>query len=342
MLAHAEEDRRAGQEGRDDPLLGHGGEAFLVGAVEVIGRDGAQLGGEHGPAGVAQLVGVQLGPEVLALGGAQDLGRLLGGEDPLLAEHVAEARQATDGDAGDGLGAEPLDVGVGVLALGHRVGPHEGRHHVDGLVAVELVEHLELLELGVEVEAVAALGFNGGRAVGEHGRKVTLGLAVEGVEGGLAGLLDRRVDAAARRHDLGVGGAPGAQFELALAAAAEDQVGVRVDQTGGDDAAAGVHLGGVRVDRATGHDLVGGADGDDLAVGDRNRPVGDDREVALLVAAARAAAARDGDQLGRVADDQVRVEGGSVSHLRPPAWAGARPWPRRRRSLRDSPHPHGG
>ena len=89
-----------------------------------------------------------------------------------------------------------------------------------------------------EVEAVAGLRLDRGHAVAEH--LVEPAPAVARRASSLVGRArrgDRRQDPAAGGEDLEVAGAALAEDELALARAGEQQVGVRVDEPGRDDAA---------------------------------------------------------------------------------------------------------
>jgi hypothetical protein len=81
--------------------------------------------------------------------------RLLGAEHPLLAEDVAEARQARLGRRRHDLLAHQVDVpaAIGAVLGRHLVGGEQGRHQVDRVAAPAAAIARELLELAVRSTA---------------------------------------------------------------------------------------------------------------------------------------------------------------------------------------------
>ena len=182
------------------------------------------------------LVGVDLGDKAPFLSRLQDDLGLRGGEDPRLAEHVAELGQTGLRYGGDSLLAQQADIGLPVFLIlrGHGMGPQKGGNDVHGMVFAQTADDPELFELVVHIEAVAALGFHGGDAQGEHLVQGFFGLVVELVLGGLTGGVHRGEDAAAHGQDVQIGSAVELQPQLVLPPAPEDEMGVGVHQAGRD------------------------------------------------------------------------------------------------------------
>src|SRR6476660_189213 len=90
------------------------------------------------------------------------------------------------------------------------------------------------------VEAVAGLGFDGGGAGAEHPVAMATGGNEEVIFAGGAGEGDGAQDASTGGGDLLVGGSGDALLEFGSAVAGEDEVGVGVDEAGGDAAVVGV------------------------------------------------------------------------------------------------------
>ena len=132
-LAHrreavAQEERHAGKRDGHGARRGEGGNAGLRDVQQVRGRGRPQLGGQLGAAQVAQLVRVQVNPPAEPAGVGEQTARLLGGEDPLLAEHVDALGEAGGGDGRVDLLHHQPDVALGIVPpLGrHLVGRHGG------------------------------------------------------------------------------------------------------------------------------------------------------------------------------------------------------------------------
>ncbi len=167
-----------GQQRRDDGVTrlgrgGHRGDPRLRRRGEVVGRGGAELGGQLRAAGRCQLVGVQPRLQPERRGGLEDAPRLVGGEDAGLAEDVGEARPAVGGDPGELLVDERADERLGAVRSRAElrrdgVGAEPGRHDVHRALAAEAVGDVEQPELRLEVQAVARLRLDGGDPVAEH------------------------------------------------------------------------------------------------------------------------------------------------------------------------------
>src|SRR5690606_28129466 len=141
----------------------------------------------------------------------------------------------------------------------------------DAGLAAEAAGDAHHLQLAFGVEAVAGLDLDGGDAGGLEPGEAGQGEGVEVILRGGAGGGDGRDDAAAGAGDVLIGGAAEPLFELAGAVAAEDEMGVAVDQAGGDPAA----VEAVGFHRLVHRQVGAGAGPDDAAIGDQQGPVVD-------------------------------------------------------------------
>ena len=146
---------------------------------------------------------------------------------------------------------------------------------------------LQHAELGFRLQAVAGLGFGGGGAVGEHALQARAGFVHQRFERSQARLPDGGEDPAAGGQDFQVFGPGHLHFELGGTVPGPDDVGVRVDEAGQDDAAGGVQAGFVGIGS---QQLCGWPDGQDGLIPDQDGPVFEDAQVAEGVPALRAAA----------------------------------------------------
>ena len=121
---------------------------------------------------------------------------------------------------------------------GVRAEKGEGDIH-RGLV-VERQQGFEQTQFRCGLQAVAGLGFDGGRAVGEHAQKARAGLGDERLDAGGARGADGGDDSAAGCQDVEVLGTFEPHLVFLGPVAAPDDVRVRVDETGHDHAAGGV------------------------------------------------------------------------------------------------------
>ena len=135
----------------------------------------------------------------------------------------------------------------------------EGGGELDRLLSVQPADDPQLTQLGLAVEAVAALGLRGGHAEAQHLIQRRAGLVAELVLGGGAGGAHGGEDAAAAREDFEIAHAVELQAQLVLPPAAENQVRVRVDQPGRDEFS-------LRVEDAVGFGRGTDSDGGDVSV----------------------------------------------------------------------------
>ena len=176
---------------------------------------------------------------------------------------------------------EKLDVFFPPVAVFRRdvVGAHEGWDDVHGVEGGEVAQDLELFDLVLEVEAVAALGLDGRRARQEHPVEAAEAKGEEVVQAGRARRLDRRLNAHAPFGQLPVGQTLDPQTEFPGPVPGEGEMGVGVDETGQGDQAPSVDRDGTRLGRDLGQEFVFGPDEDDDAFRRCDPAVLDDAEV---------------------------------------------------------------
>src|ERR1700693_4858013 len=106
------------------------------------------------------------------------------------------------------------------------------------LIAVQFALEGEDSELAGDVQAVAALGFDGGGAIGGEFFKEGESALFQGIVGGGAHPFYGVEDASAFAGNFFVTSALNLEFVFFSAAGSVDQVSMRVDEAGKDDAAA--------------------------------------------------------------------------------------------------------
>jgi hypothetical protein len=255
--AGAQQEARARQQDRHGTGRRQRLRLLLTAEQQVVGGDAAELGGQHGPAGGAELVGVELEPEAVAAARLQHAAGLLHRQRAPVAEGVHEAGQRRAHRQHLALQQRQVGVPVGGELGRDQVGAEEGRDHLDREPRGQRGEHLQRAALVVDGEAVPGLGLQRGRAVpGGLDQPPGGGGLQLGVAGG-PGLADRAVDAAPGGQRLLVADPAQAGGELLGAVAGEHQVGVRVDEPGQDGMSTHVQPGGVRGDLQVGQAALG-------------------------------------------------------------------------------------
>jgi hypothetical protein len=222
---------------------------------------------------------------------------LLGGDLP---------QQVFGGDDVDEL------VGAGLRIPRERVGPEVGRYQLNRLEAGQGADGAQLLELVLRRQAVAALALDRGDAEGQHALEARQVLVNKLLFGGGADGLGGDADSAAGLHDGEVGFAGQTSGELSAAVTGPGDVGVRVDEAGDDETAAGRPGAGGRVGGCVG----GRAEpGDAAGVNEQGR----------VVDGGDLPHARPGERAGRDAQQRADVgdqEGGPIGRA---AWHGSSP-----------------
>ena len=213
---------------------------------------------------------------------------------------------------GEHLGDRPVDVGIGIPLLGwNGVRAQPGRH------ATRRRDRVELRELRIAIEAVAALPLERRRPVPEHRVPVPDDDLAQGSSPCRAGRPRRREDAAAGRQELLVGRADGAESELLDAVARERRMRVAVDEAGNRRQARAVEL--LDVGAVHGREVAHRTHCSDRAVRvDEHVATLDDLDLAERRAPQRTFLSTMGDDLREVADQQPghSIDGRSSAVLR--------------------------
>lgn len=271
---------------------GQGLHAGVVQVLQMVAAQALVAAGQGGAAAVAQLLGMQLDRQAQGAGAAEQAVDLRGAEGDVLAEAVHRVHQALGLPAGQPV-AQGLDVVVGPTGELRRqgVGTQGGGAHRHRQPLAHGPRHPQAAGLVGLAQAVAGLDLHRGHAFAQQHPGTAQRGVQQGRIAGVAGGLHGRADAAAGAGNLLVAGTLQAQLEFACPVAAIDQVGVAVDQAGGDDAAAPVVLG---VHRQAGRQRGGRAHpGDALAFGD-DGAVGDPAPGAVGAQGGQVGAAPEG------------------------------------------------
>ena len=268
----------------------------VAGCLEMVDRSGSELDRERDRPRLRELVTVEPEREPGLGAGEQVAPRLIHIESAALEEHVGRLRNARS--AGQDVGQREGEVGVGAVELRrHRVRAEPCRY-------AACVPHCpQAGKLGLTVEAVARLRLERRRPLRAHPGAVTLH------SGPQAGLVersrrsDRRQDAAARRMQLLVARASGAESELLDPVAAEAGVGVAVDQPGQRAAAPSVDLDEVALEWLQ---VAHAADGRDRVAVDEHVRLLQQLDLSERASAQWRCPAGRADELREIADEQPR------------------------------------
>ncbi|OPZ64588.1 MAG: hypothetical protein BWY83_03161 [bacterium ADurb.Bin478] len=176
-----------------------------------------------------ELIGVQAQFQSTAPGLAKDLFCLLESEIALLAKHIAELRQA--GDA-----RQQRDHFIRILHRGftgwNRMGAQIGRHQLNGLHAIEIVNDLQQFDLLFLIQSIAALDLHGRGAMPQSQGQIAGTDLHQLLPAGLTRGGDCAENAAALSGRLLIAQAGIAQGKLLFPGAGENQMGVAVHQSG--------------------------------------------------------------------------------------------------------------
>ena len=172
------------------------------------------------------------------------------------------------------------------------------------MFGARLVEQRQLAQLLGDGEAVARLGLERRDAPLQNASVRRREAIAQRVVVGSARGDDAGPDASAAGGDLREGGAGQPLGVLVVALAAEQRVGVALDEAGEHRPAAGVDGDHVGITPLRPH-CVGTADRDDHTIADRDRAVGDEIELALRRPTTRRAAIADERDLGGVENVEV-------------------------------------
>ena len=238
-LRLAQEIEGAGEKHGDGPCFRERCDAVLVEIFEVVGRQRAVARRQPGAAEIGKLLGVKLHRKPMRLRRVEYPGHLLRRKGDPLAESIDGISEPAPGDGRKLLAADGVDVAVGVTGIfrRHRMGAEEGGFHCHRPLRAKPPRRRQHAGFGFRIEAIARLDLDGRDAFGDH--------RVEAFAGGVE---ERGVIGGARRRDSGENAAAGAgdllvacpgdaHLEFLRAIAAEDEMGVAVDEPGRDPAA---------------------------------------------------------------------------------------------------------
>jgi hypothetical protein len=118
-------------------------------------------------AGVRELFSVNARDQAARAPGGQNPPRLRDGEGSLVAVNIAKLREARGRHRRNPSLDQKINVGVRAPAkfARHHVRPQKRRAQINGMFLMQLVQNFEDLQLVLPIEAVAALGFDGGGSV---------------------------------------------------------------------------------------------------------------------------------------------------------------------------------
>ena len=240
-----------------------------------------------------------------ARAGVENARGFLRREDAGLTEHVAPLGESLGRDRRDHAVDDQRDVVLspGTVLDRHLVRAEERRDDVDRLRRADPPDGPQQLQLGLEIQSVAALDLAGRRSAREHLVEAQARVLDELILAGLTRGEHRRHDAAAGSGDLGVGLAAEPATQLAATIARKNGMGVGIDEARHNRHAGGVQDARVCADVHGTRQLGGRPREHDLLAGGRDRAVDDRINRALSRAAARrATGARQ--QLPAAANDQ--------------------------------------
>ena len=244
--ARAHPPRRAGEEDRDRAGPRERPDLVVPDEEEVVGRRGAELGGEQRAAGARELVRVDAEPQA---GAPRPRSRIRRDSStvktPSSQKTSQNAARPSSGDAGNDLVDDDPDPLAAVVAeLGRDlVRREEGRHESREirLAGERLRGAAERAELVLDGQPVAGLRLGGRRAVRAHRARARPRGRLRS-SASVPARVARTValDPAALGRDRGVALAGEPPADLGAAVAEPDRMGVRVDEPRNDGAAGGV------------------------------------------------------------------------------------------------------
>ncbi|MNQ65925.1 N-formimino-L-glutamate deiminase [compost metagenome] len=207
----------------------------LIQILQVIHREGTEVGGERAAPQVGELLHVPLHREIVLIRRQIDLLGLGQREADVLAEDVHRIRQTRLGRCRDDLLADGLDPGVRIVAVfgRHRMGCQQGGLDPNRQRLPQSAgdpQHLELVRQG---EAIAGLDLHGSDPFPDQGLDPRHRQLIEQILAGRAGGPYCGEYATPLAGDVAVGHALLAQLELLGPAAGKDEVGVAIDEARG-------------------------------------------------------------------------------------------------------------
>ena len=243
QLGFAQKVIGAGQQHRHRAGGLHGAYAVNAQVLQVVAREGAELGCQRCAALVAELLGVQLDGQAQGARRLKHAPRLSGGEAYGLAKCVYCVHQPLCMKLGHP-GAHGVDIVVAAACIfgGYGVGAEVGGAHAQGQALAQGARHAKAACLVLKTQAVAGLDLDGGHALCHQAAGAAGGAVEQGGFAGGTGGSHAGAYAAACLRNLLVAGALQAHFELSCAVATVYEVGVAVHQAGGDQGTIQIYL----------------------------------------------------------------------------------------------------
>ena len=266
---------------------------FVARRLEVVDGASAELDRERDRALLGELVTVQAKLETGSAACVEIAPCLLGGEGPALEKDVG--RLGDRRSFGQDLAEREVEVGVGVAML-----RWNGVRSEPGGDTALGCDRAQRRELGLTVEPVARLPFEGRRAGMEHPLAMPPDRGPEAVLAGRPSRFDGRQDPAPRGVELLVARPTRAKLELARAIPREAHVRVAVHEPWDRAETTAVELLDLSVERS---EVLHATDlGDAPAVAEDERIL-EDVDLAQSRAAQRGVGPRGGDDLRQVAEE---------------------------------------
>lgn len=231
------------------------------------------------------------------------------GERAAVAENIAEFGKIFGGDLRKPLAANQFNIFVGAFVAAcaaakfgrDDVRAEEGAHDVEGLKAFEFAKGDKDFAFAGPVEAVAGFGFEGGCAVTRELREMCKGAGCERCGGSAAEFADAIDNATSVAGDFLVGGAGDALLVFSGTRAGVDEVGVRIDESGENNAAVEVEFAGA-AGFGEAFDAAAQADGGDAAFANEERAIAKNARVGERASAVRRGPA-EGENFRAIGDE---------------------------------------
>ncbi len=242
----------------------------------MVGRQSAILGGKRGAMLVGQLFGVKPYSQAVRRGRLEQAFDLVRGERNGVAISIDDSDLPRLGGGGDQLVDDVAQIMRSAVALGSGDGVkrEQGRDDPHCRSIAERVGELEEAQFALYLEAVASFHLDRRATAAHQCVKASARAGQQVFVACSRGFGDGRGDSAAGLGDFLIGRSSAAHRMFVGAIAAEDQMGVTIDQTGRDPGAAkrGNVLGSIA------GELGAFADSNHLAVGDSDRSIVDDAQ----------------------------------------------------------------
>ena len=211
---------------------------------QVIGARGVQLDREPRRPGARELLGVNARHESAGAPRRQNPPRLRHRERAAVAEDVAELGEPRGRNGGNPALHQQVHIRVGPSPKFRRndVRAEKRADDIERLLLMQLMKHVQNLQLALPIEAVTALGFERSGAVRGKLAKMRARSLAERFRRSAAAILHRGADSAACAGNLLVGFSGNSLLVFGGAARRKNQVRVRIDEAGKNDASAKIQF----------------------------------------------------------------------------------------------------